>query len=366
MEESGNLLFHRYPQSKSITSVRWLPSVSAFDRLVAAAVHDPDASSSSLEIHSLQPPNPGPNPNTNSPLLHLRSSFSLPSPISSLRVSPNPQKPLAAASTLDGSLHLLFLDPVNGAVVSELSIAGDRSFHSGVIQAIDLQTDGRDCVTAGEDGRVNLVSVGETGVDYKRVHESRGLASYTAARWGSVVEFATGGVGFGVQWWDQRKPGGLVSQFKGSWGRDSVTQMVHSIDIHPSRKHICLVGGSSGTIFAWDRRWEQQPILLSGVGLNGRVQSVSESEVWEVQYDSYSQSSGITSAPSTKLLPVMMCSEDGILAVLEQGENPTELLAEPCAINSFDIDPQNPSDVICGLEWESIGLLMRGRDAMVM
>ncbi|CAL5376286.1 unnamed protein product [Camellia sinensis] len=29
------------------------------------------------------------------------------------------------------------------------------------------------------------------------------------------------------------------------------------------------------------------------------------------------------------------------------GEEPIELLAEPCAINNFDIDRQNPSDVIC-------------------
>lgn len=83
---------------------------------------------------------------------------------------------------------------------------------------------------------------------------------------------------------------------------------------------ILKVGGSSGTVFAWDLRWQQQPILLSGVGLNGTDQPVSESEVWEVQYDSYTQSSGITSAPSTKILPVMVCSEDGILAVLEQGK----------------------------------------------
>ncbi|GMP35964.1 hypothetical protein CsSME_00008220 [Camellia sinensis var. sinensis] len=46
------------------------------------------------------------------------------------------------------------------------------------------------------------------------------------------------------------------------------------------------------------------------------------------------------------VLPVMICSEDGILAVVEQGEEPIELLAEPCAINSFDIDRQNPS-VMC-------------------
>ncbi|OAY69897.1 Nuclear pore complex protein NUP43 [Ananas comosus] len=139
-------------------------------------------------------------------------------------------------------------------------------------------------------------------------------------------------------------------------------------------KHICqiwlhsliFVGGSSGTLFAWDLRWQQWPILLSGVCLNGTDQPVSESEVCKVQYDSYTQSSGITSALSTKILPVMVCSEDGILVVLEQGEDPVELLAEPCAINAFDIDPQNPFDVVCALEWESMAILSRGRDAMAI
>ncbi|XP_020252750.1 putative protein NRT1/ PTR FAMILY 2.2 isoform X4 [Asparagus officinalis] len=143
--------------------------------------------------------------------------------------------------------------------------------------------------------------------------------------------------------------------------RGNMPSMVHSIDIHPSRKHICVAGGSGGTIFAWDLRWQQQPIILSGAGVSGTSQSLSESDVWEVQYDNHTLSSSVTSAPSTKILPVMMCSEDGILAVLEQDAEPIELLGEPCAINTFDIDPQNPSEVICALEWESIGILTRPR-----
>lgn len=79
------------------------------------------------------------------------------------------------------------------------------------------------------------------------------------------------------------------------------------------------VGGSSGAVFAWDLRLQQQPILLSGVTLNGTTQPISESEVWEVQYDSYAHSLNVNSATSTRILPIMMCSEDGILAVLEQG-----------------------------------------------
>ncbi|KAJ8500051.1 hypothetical protein OPV22_010603 [Ensete ventricosum] len=368
MAETGEY-FHRFPQSKSVDAVRWLSAVSAFDRFVAAAVHDPDASSSAaaaaIEIHSLTLATSPLSPNIGEPSLHVRSSWPSPSRISALRSSPTPHKHVAvAAATLSGSLHVLFVDPVDGSIDSELSIA-DRSLHAGLVSAVDLLEGGRECITAGEDGRVNRVTIGEARLEYRRVYDSRGLVSYTAARWGSPMEFATGGLGFGVQWWDQRKPGGLVSQFRCNWRQDKATGIVHSIDIHPSRKHICMVGGSSGTIFAWDLRYQQQPILLSGVGHDGRRVSVSESEVWEVQYDGHSQSSSVTSASSAKILPVMICSEDGILAVLEQGEEPTELLVEPCAINAFDIDPQNPSDVVCSLEWETIGILMRPRESII-
>lgn len=79
-------------------------------------------------------------------------------------------------------------------------------------------------------------------------------------------------------------------------------------------------GGSLGTVFAWDLRWQQQPIVLAGSAAGAEavdttVQSISESEVWEVQYDRCIKSN----ASSTRILPAMICSEDGILAVAEQG-----------------------------------------------
>lgn len=342
---------HKFSQSKSVDDLRFLPSLSSFDRLVVAALHDPDSDASAVEILALNPQTP--------PVLLHQSSFPIPSIISSLRVSHSPQKPLVAASTFSGTLHLLSADPTEAAFESELSIT-DRSFHAGPISAIDLQGSGGECVSVGEDGRVNLVKVGESALSFNRVFDSRGLLSYTAARWGSPVEFATGGLGFSLQWWDQRKPGdGPVSQFKGNWARGDKSGIIHSIDVLASRKHVCLAGGSGGTVFAWDLRWQQQPIVLSGAGLGETTHPPSESEVWEVQFDSYMQSANSVSASSARILPIMMCSEDGILAVLEQGEEPIELLAEPCAINHFDIDPQNPSDVICSLEWEAIAFLMR-------
>lgn len=237
----------------------------------------------------------------------------------------------------------------------------EKSLHVGAISCVDLQESGVECVSVGEDGRVNLVAFGDgSRLSYRRVWDSDGLVSYTAAKWASPTEFATGGFGFGLQWWDLRKPGGPVSQFKGNWTQRTTSGIVHSIDIHPSRKHTCLAGGSLGTVFAWDLRWQQQPIILSGVGTSEvATHSPCESEVWEVKYDPYMQTSNFGNMSSSRILPAMLCSEDGILAVVEQGEEPIELLAEPCAINSFDIDRQNPTDVICSLEWESIAILSR-------
>nr|CAD1840242.1 unnamed protein product [Ananas comosus var. bracteatus] len=109
MAEPGDLRLHRYPQSKSVDAVRWLPSASAFGRLVAVAVHDPDAdpaAASALEIHSLSPTQ------ATSPLC-LRSSWPSPSRIAALRAShlphnpspppPPPHPPSAAPSTCSSS-----------------------------------------------------------------------------------------------------------------------------------------------------------------------------------------------------------------------------------------------------------------------
>ncbi|KAI4344328.1 hypothetical protein L6164_011567 [Bauhinia variegata] len=339
---------HRLPQYKYVDAVRWLPASSAFDRFAALALFDSDSGACSIEIHSFQP-----NPVTLSP----HSSWVSPSRVFSLKTSQFRQKPIIVASTFAGSLHFLFSDPADASLESEVSVP-ENPLHSGTISCIDLMDGGVECVTVGEDGRINLVAIGDSNVTPRRVFDSSGLVSYTAAKWASPMEFATGGYGFSLQWWDQRKPGGPASQFKGNWPQKMTPGIVHSIDIHPSRKHTCLAGGPLGTVFAWDLRWQQQPIILSGGGAgagNTSIQSISESEVWEVLYDPYVKHS----TTSSRILPSMICSEDGILAVLEQGGDPIELLAEPCAINSFDIDRHYPSDVICSLEWEAIAILSR-------
>lgn len=93
----------------------------------------------------------------------------------------------------------------------------DKDLHVGPVSCVDVMDGGAECVTVGEDRRVNLVGVTGSGLSHRRFFDSDGLVSYTTAKWASPVEFATGGYGFSLQWWDQRKPGGAVSQFKGNW-----------------------------------------------------------------------------------------------------------------------------------------------------
>ncbi|OMP09518.1 hypothetical protein COLO4_05400 [Corchorus olitorius] len=202
---------HRIPQSKYIDGVHWLPPVSAFDRFAAIAYFDADSNSPSIEIHYLNT-----NPQDPSPVLDPQSSWTSPSRISSLKTAQSTPQPLLAAATFSGSLHVLAPDLINGGAIESKASIEDTGFHSGPVAAVDLRDGGNECVTVGDDGRVNLVSFAGNS-SYRRFFDANGLVGYSAVKWASPTEFVTGGYGFGLQWWDQRRPGGPVSQFKGNW-----------------------------------------------------------------------------------------------------------------------------------------------------
>lgn len=198
---------HKIPQYKYVDAVRWLPPVFAFDRFAVLASFDSDSDVSSIEIHSFKP---------NPASLNLQSSWTSPSRVSFLKASQFLQKTVIVASTYAGSLHFLFSDSTDASLESEISVP-ENELHQGSISCIDLMEGAAECVSVAEDGKVNLVNFGNSSLNYRRVFDSSGLVSYTAAKWASPVEFATGGYGYSLQWWDQRKQGGPVSQFKGNW-----------------------------------------------------------------------------------------------------------------------------------------------------
>ncbi|KAK4757304.1 hypothetical protein SAY87_007431 [Trapa incisa] len=346
---------YKHPLHKYVDAVRWLPPISALDRHAVLALFDSDCGSSSVEIHSFL--NPKTDASSTSAMLTALTTWNPPSRVSSLKTTLIGHRPFIAVSTADGSVYLVSAHDAHTLV----EIGAVHEVHACPVSCIDLLEGGSECVSVGEDGKVNLVSFGSSTVTNTLFFDSNGLVSYSAAKWASPNEFATGGLDFGLQWWDRRKPGSPVSQFKCNWAQGRASGIIHSIDIHPSRKHTCLAGGSLGTIFAWDLRWQHEPIIFSESRIGvGSKHSVSESEVWEVQYVCDGRSTSTSNfSSSSRMLPIMMCSEDGILAVLEQDEEPIELLAEPCAVNCFDIDKQNPSDVICSLEWEYVVILKR-------
>ncbi|KAM7511681.1 hypothetical protein LguiB_010556 [Lonicera macranthoides] len=339
---SETLQIHHLPQSNSIDALRWLPPRAALDRSIVLAVSD-SSTSSTIQIHSINP--------SNSTILNLLSSWSSPSKISSLKVSHNLHKPYIAASTFAGSLHVLFQSDDDLLV----EYFEKKGLHLGKVACIDLQEYGGGCVSVGEDGRVNLVSVGDSGLGFRQVFDSEGLVSYTATKWGSETEFATGGLGFGLQWWDIRKPGGPASQFKGNWAQRSSSGIIHSIDIHPSRKHTCLAGGSCGTVFAWDRRG-QQPIILSGGGAPSS-HLVAESEVWEVQWDNFIQGC-VGQETECLILIVSDCSGDGRMLVLRHGVY-SHIMVENCKTISFTKNSHGGLNRSCSNEFETGLFIMR-------
>ncbi|KAK9932123.1 hypothetical protein M0R45_019372 [Rubus argutus] len=199
---------HRFPQSRYIDSVRWLPPISALDRLAVVAVFDSDSGTSSIETLSFTQ-----NPENLTP----QSQWDSPSRVSSLTtLSIQPQVP-GAAATFAGSIHVLLSMQWSLHRLNRSFSVPEKALHEGSISCVDVMDSGVECVTVGEDGRVNLVSLGESELSCRRIYDSSGLVSFDSVKWASPSEFATGGYGLGLQWWDQRKPGGAVSQFKGDW-----------------------------------------------------------------------------------------------------------------------------------------------------
>ncbi|GMP36056.1 hypothetical protein CsSME_00008292 [Camellia sinensis var. sinensis] len=150
------LQVYRLPLSKYIDALRWLPPLPAFDRFVVLAVFDSDSNSSAIEIHSLTRSNPS--------NLTRQSLWSSPSRICSLKVSQTLRKPLIAASTFS---DVLLADPVDASIESEVS-GPEKTLHVGPISCIDVQENGSECVSVGEDGRVNLVSVGNSNLSHRQ------------------------------------------------------------------------------------------------------------------------------------------------------------------------------------------------------
>lgn len=57
----------------------------------------------------------------------------------------------------------------------------------------------------------------QSGLQGDCLHDNRGVLSYSTVCWASPTEFVLAGHGAGIQWWDNRRPGGAVAQSPAKW-----------------------------------------------------------------------------------------------------------------------------------------------------
>ncbi|KAG0605921.1 hypothetical protein M758_9G098300 [Ceratodon purpureus] len=332
---------HRIPQGQYVDAVRWLPMPST----VALSLCDADTGLSTLEISVLQDPDQ----EGQAPWMETHASWELNSRTTAMKTSSNQSNIAIALTSETGSLSVFLVDAMNPFLDSPPLVL--ERLHKFLPSALDIQKDTLQCVTVGSDGKINLVHAGQSGLQGDCLHDNHGVLSYSAVCWASPTEFVSAGQGTGIQWWDSRRPGGAVAQSPAKWAGADGVGMIHAVDVHPSRKHLCVVGGSGGTVLAWDLRRQNELFTLAGKGGKGGSSTIAEGEVWNVKLDPALQGGG--QGESGKIPPVLMCSEDGILAIIESGVA-TELAVEVCAINSFDVDLELGSEIVCALEHESV------------
>ncbi|XP_024377360.1 nuclear pore complex protein NUP43 isoform X2 [Physcomitrium patens] len=293
---------HRIPQGQYVDGLRWLPIPST----LALSLWDADTGLSTLEIAFLQDPEQ----EGQAPWMETQASWDLSTRTSAMKSSSNQSNIALALASETGSLQVFLIDAMNPSLDSAPLVL--ERLHKNVPSALDIQKDTLQCVTVGSDGRINLVQ-------------------------GMGQEFNGGTIA------------GLVELLLSPLQSDGVGS-IHTVDVHQSRKHLSVVGGSGGTVLAWDLRRQNELHSLAGRGCKSGSSTGAEGEIWNVKLDPALQ---VGQGESGKIPPVLMCSEDGILALIESGMT-TELAVESCAINSFDVDLELGSEIVCALEHESV------------
>ncbi|GBG61632.1 hypothetical protein CBR_g22430 [Chara braunii] len=379
---------------EKVDKVRWMPSPSGnpAERFLALGSWDFDQRVSRLEILAIDTSQEvvafsdeaqQTAPRLQAPLRY----WELNGRVTDLQVVPREGNDvMLVTGSTDGHISLVMTDLSQSASSSSqaASVMQLPAMHKGSVTGLDVGRDSLDVAMVGEDGKINIIGLVHGIQQPLTTWDMRGTVSFSAVQWTSVQELVTAGTGGVLQCWDRRQGGRSVSQAPLRWAhQEGLGAMMHCIDVHPSRRHICAVGCSGGSVVAWDLRWQQEPLVLVGPlqqssqrrrsssGSSIKRHSagqqtellIAEGDVWEVRFDSLAQGgvrAGVFDTDRNKLPPVMMCSEDGVLALAGGGEA-LELYVGSCAINTFDVDPEFGQDVICGTEHECLVYLRRAR-----
>ncbi|GAQ90182.1 hypothetical protein KFL_006090080 [Klebsormidium nitens] len=350
------------PMERQVDNVHWLTTGPSADGRALALVSGDKQSQ--VEVLALRWPDSTP-PDAHSvgptPVLAELDRWPLDSRATDLQVmASGGGEAVIVAGTSSGALSMGLFDGQHGRPEAPLP-----QVHASAVVALDIQPETRQVLSVDEAGRFCLTPLGPAQGQTRVLFDFKGALSIGALRWTSATTFLTGGQGDALLMWDVRQAGPASrSPAAGAASLESTTCM----DVHPSRKYLCVVGGASGAVLMWDLRWQRQPLVLAApparapAARAGSPSLVVESGVRQVRFDrvAHLSTAALGVAEQGALPPVMLSTEDGQLALAGAGEA-CRLMRDIFSISSFDVDSEFGQDVICTSESEKLLYLRRPR-----
>ncbi|XP_013399806.1 nucleoporin Nup43-like [Lingula anatina] len=129
---------------------------------------------------------------------------------------------------------------------------------------------GQDVVTAGEDGRLNILAIGQQAP--VRSIEKADSCSINGVNYYKHYEVITVNSSGQLKVYDLRQPEDEPSRIFLLTGERIP---LHCVDTHPSQPHIVATGGQDGVLCIWDMRQEKFPVTLL---------DAHAADMWEVKF----------------------------------------------------------------------------------
>jgi WD40 repeat protein len=129
---------------------------------------------------------------------------------------------------------------------------------------------GQHVASAGEDGRVHLLNLGNQSAEPVRKYDKADSCSMTDVAFIKHDEILTSNVRGQLKLFDLRSQSDAPVHTSMLSGGDQVG--VTCLSTHPTQTHIVATGSSDGSIAFWDLRQERHPVTI----LKGHEQAVSE------------------------------------------------------------------------------------------
>ena len=200
---------------RHVEVARWLPSPLPVDsrKLVVVGSYDFTSERSALDVLALSSARQVEHHGFASEQpaeLDSLGSWEHPGRVTALHVSTiADERSLVISSSSTGSFCFRVADSqqlMDSAFDQHTSSGCLTAVHKGTIAAIDYHDESQDCLTAGDDGMINIVNLANSEPQPVLLVNGSGTLSFSAVRWTSPSEFVTASCGGGLQWWDKKAP----------------------------------------------------------------------------------------------------------------------------------------------------------------